>query len=80
MDYNKLEHYLSRVREFRNRVYHNEPVCFEEMKANFSNAENVRRDIYELLEWINPELPVYVGSFDTINHNINSFIAKQDGR
>jgi hypothetical protein len=65
---------LTRVREFRNRVYHNEPVCFYGTKVDFTHADVVRQDIYALLEWMDPELPDYVGSFDLLPKGINSFI------
>lgn len=67
---------LTRVREFRNRIYHNEPICFNGEKIDFSHAVDIRRDIYELLEWIDPELPEYVGSFDTVNDDINYFTSQ----
>ncbi len=65
---------LIQIWEFRNRVYHNEPVCFNGSTVDFSFAANVRHDIYELLRWIDPKLPEYVSSFDTISENINSSI------
>jgi hypothetical protein len=64
MNRKAIEGKLSRVREFRNRVYHNEPICFNENSVDFTQADNIRRDIYELLLWMDTDLPDYVGSFD----------------
>jgi hypothetical protein len=76
----KLNQKLTLVREFRNRIYHNEPICFSGSAIDFSNAREIRRHIYEILEWIDPELPVYVDTFDDIEEHINSFVIAENGR
>ena len=63
---------LNHVRRFRNRVYHSEPICFENQHIDFSKARVVRRDIYELLSWIDDDLSDYVSYFDSINSKINT--------
>ncbi|RTY76030.1 hypothetical protein EKL96_00605 [Flavobacterium sp. LS1R10] len=66
---------LNRIREFRNRVYHNEPVCFYGNAIDFSYAENIKNEIYEMLNWIDADLTDYVEYFDAIDNKIS--IAKQ---
>ncbi|MFK8102318.1 MAG: hypothetical protein AB8G15_07335 [Saprospiraceae bacterium] len=41
---------LQRIRDFRNRIYHNEPICFDRNQINFRIAEDIKNDIYDLLE------------------------------
>jgi len=53
---NIISQKLSRVREFRNRIYHNEPICCQGNMISFTHAKNIKNEIYELLEWIDPDL------------------------
>lgn len=66
-----LSQKLNRVREFRNRVYHNEPICFNGNAIDFTYAENIKDEIYELLSWIDSDLTSYVEYFDAIENKIN---------
>lgn len=66
-----LNQKLNRIREFRNRIYHNEPICFQGNLMDFTYAENIKNEIYELLSWIDPELANYVEYFDAIESKIN---------
>ena len=71
---NILSQKLNRVREFRNRVYHNEPVCFNGSTIDFTKATNIKQEIYELLEWIDPDLTDYVEYFNGIDTKIKMAI------
>jgi len=62
---------LQNIRDFRNRVYHNEPICFRGNNIDFSTAESVRDDIRELLTWINVNAKLYVDDFDAIDSKIS---------
>lgn len=68
---NILNQKLNKIREFRNRVYHNEPICFNGNTIDFTEAITIRNEIYELLEWIDSDLTNYVDYFDGINTKIN---------
>ena len=61
---------LNRIRTFRNRIYHNEPICFNGRGVDFSNAEKIENEIYELLNWIDPELATYCDYFNGISAKI----------
>ncbi|ARS41470.1 hypothetical protein CA265_18150 [Sphingobacteriaceae bacterium GW460-11-11-14-LB5] len=62
---------LLRIRTLRNRIYHNEPICFSGNTVEFSLARKVLDDIHDILEWISPDLKSYTDSF-------NSIVAKID--
>jgi hypothetical protein len=66
-----LNQKLNYIREFRNRVYHNEPICFNGNVIDFKEATNIKHEIYELLEWIEPDLAVYVDYFNGIDKKID---------
>lgn len=67
---NILNQKLNRIREFRNRVYHNEPICFKNRHIDFTHAQNIKNEIFELLDWIDPELSNYVTYFNGIDSKI----------
>ncbi len=80
---NKLPHVNRRiisskmqvVREFRNRIYHNEPICFNSNIIDLSDAEGFKSDIYDLLTWISPEAKAFTEGYDSIDSKIE--IAKR---
>jgi hypothetical protein len=61
---------LNEIRLFRNRVYHNEPICFLNNRINFAHVQRIIQTIYDLLSWIEPDLVTYVNYFDNINSKI----------
>lgn len=67
---NIINQKLNRIRDFRNRVYHNEPICFKNNTISFTAALEIKREIYELLEWMNTDLVDYVEYFDGIDAKI----------
>lgn len=62
---------LNKVRKFRNRINHNEPICFHETKISFTYAEDVYKSITELLKWIDPELLDWTKDLDLVQTTIN---------
>jgi hypothetical protein len=49
---------LNQIRKFRNRIYHNEPICFHGQRIEFIMARQNLAVISDLLQWINPILLV----------------------
>lgn len=70
--YNKVK----RIRRFRNRVYHNEPICFDIHKQiDTDYAESVCENIYDVLDWLDEDLPYWADNFDRtedIFRNLNA--------
>ncbi len=65
-----LSQKLNRIREFRNRIYHNEPICFDGNNVDFSLAERIRDEILEMLSWMDAGLDSYVRYFDGVDSKI----------
>ena len=61
---------LSKVRQFRNRINHNEPICFVGVAIDFSTTIAVYNSILNLLKWIDPELIPWIKDIDKINATI----------
>lgn len=59
-----LSNKLNRIRDFRNRIYHNEPICFSGLCIDFSYAETIKQDIDELIKWIDPDLCEYMKQYN----------------
>ncbi|MFV0553351.1 MAG: hypothetical protein ACK5LR_01475 [Mangrovibacterium sp.] len=53
---------LNRIRTFRNRIYHYEPIIW-----NIQEIVNKREEIYEILDWIEPEIKNWAISIDQFN-------------
>lgn len=66
LNYSQINGHLFNIRDLRNRIYHNEPICFGRGCIDFSKALQTRREIYELLTWMDRDLPVYVQQFDAV--------------
>ncbi len=57
---------LNEIRDFRNRIYHNEPICFDNHHIDFSDTERIRLKIYLLLSWVDSDLENHVKFYDRI--------------
>jgi len=60
------------IREFRNRIYHNEPICFRGGVVDFSTAIKVMNDMRDIISWINPGLLNYTEYFNNITTKIST--------
>jgi len=47
---------LDAVRDFRNRVYHNEPICFVHHVLDYKPAQEIETLIEQLCDWMDPDL------------------------
>ncbi len=63
---------LTKIRKFRNRISHYEPICFNGNTIDFTEAINVYNTIIELLNWIDPELVKFIKDLDQVNKKITS--------
>jgi membrane protein insertase Oxa1/YidC/SpoIIIJ len=67
---------LSKIRDFRNRIYHNEPICFNGVSVDFTYASQIKDSLFDILEWMDPDIKKYVRLFDSINQKIKRYNAK----
>ncbi|MDR1146734.1 MAG: Abi family protein [Verrucomicrobiales bacterium] len=63
---------LGQIRKFRNRINHNEPVCFKGDTADFTEALKVHQSIVCILQWLGPELSEFVTGLDEVRYEISS--------
>lgn len=50
---------LNRIRNLRNRIYHNEPIAW-----NLTTLKKLHDEIYKVLGWLNRDLPVFAKDLD----------------
>lgn len=63
---------LNKIRQFRNRINHNEPICFNAAEIDFSYVEEVYNDIIDILKWIDPELIKWIKDIDAVKTKITN--------
>lgn len=63
---------LNRIRKFRNRIYHNEPICFKNNTIDFMAVQLVYEDITFLLNHLCPELNSFISENDSVKQEIAS--------
>ena len=62
---------LTKVRKFRNRINHNEPICFNGNRIDFSETLDVYNSIIKILTWIDPEILKLISDIDRVLNVIN---------
>ncbi len=63
---------LKDIREFRNRIYHNEAICFIGITIDFTQAMKIKKELYDLLVWMDADLMDFVHPFDSIDFEIEN--------
>jgi len=71
INFNEINGLLYEVRTLRNRIYHNEPICFNGNSIDFTEVLQTRDRIYELLSWMDRDIANYVAKFDTIEDEVS---------
>ena len=61
---------LNKIRILRNRISHNEPLCFKSSSLDFSGIQTNYLILQELLLWLNPELLNWIMDLNQIHHVI----------
>jgi len=62
---------LDSIREFRNRVNHCEPLCFNGNAIDCTHSLEILNTIYDLLQWMNPDIIPFIKKLDNIDSKIN---------
>ena len=69
---------ILQVRKMRNRINHNEPICFVNRKCDFSYVRDMYKTISEFLTWIDPEIMPSLKEVDKVLKVIDKEEAKQN--
>ncbi|HEY4652437.1 MAG TPA: hypothetical protein VIG72_13530 [Pontibacter sp.] len=64
---------LNKIRIHRNRIYHNEPICFDSNgRTCFGDAIGIHALIMDVFSWITPDLLCWLTDIDDVAETINS--------
>ena len=64
---------LNKIRRFRNRINHNEPICFSKNNIDFNEAIEVHKSIINLLTLIDPNIINLIADLDKVKNTIYKF-------
>jgi hypothetical protein len=65
---------LNKIRRFRNRINHNEPICFEGLNVALTIPMGTLEAINTLLMWINPETLKLLEEFNDVENQIKKLV------
>lgn len=65
---------LDDIRNFRNRVNHCEPLCFNGNIINSSEVLDIRTKLYNLIMWIDPDLVSFFESIDNVQTKVDNIM------
>jgi hypothetical protein len=66
---------LNDIKNFRNRVNHCEPICFNGHNIDCTKALEIRTKIYNLIAWIDPQLVAFFENIDNIKSKTSYIMA-----
>ena len=61
---------LNQIRDFRNRINHNESICFVDKKLDFSYAKGIYQTLLQVLNWIDPDIQSSLYEVDKVMKTI----------
>jgi len=68
---------LNKIRDFRNRINHNESICFVDRRLDFSYAKEIYQTITQILNWIDPYIQSSLYEIDRVLKTIEKEENKQ---
>ncbi len=57
---------LNKIRDFRNRIFHHEPISW-----NLNKLEETHARIFEVISWLNKDLPIIAKELDRVPIKLN---------
>lgn len=68
----EIKSHLNKIRRFRNRINHNEPICFYGNTIDFTLPIEVHQSLVNLLGWIDPEIQKLTANLDQVIKEIEA--------
>ncbi len=69
----EINHQVQQIRDFRNRISHNEPLCFKDKAFDLTYVNEMYVMISDFLTWIDPQILNSLGkeNLDRVTHEIS---------
>ncbi|MGC2238330.1 MAG: hypothetical protein WA584_19405 [Pyrinomonadaceae bacterium] len=61
---------LTKIRKFRNRINHNEPIILYQNTTDFTLVTDIHQSILDVLNWMNPKLVRWIAELDKVSKTI----------
>lgn len=68
----QIKDHLDNIRRFRNRINHNEPICFKGNKADMAAMLTVYQSIIDILTWIEPALLQFSADLNNVLETVSA--------
>jgi hypothetical protein len=62
---------LYKIRQFRNRINHNEPTFLHNHVINFTPVIDVYDTMIDMFNWFDPDLIKFIKSLDKVNRTVS---------
>lgn len=63
---------LTKIRRFRNRINHNEPILLRAHSIDFNIAQDVYDSIIDVFNWMDPKLIKWIKSIDNVPRTLSA--------
>lgn len=63
---------LEKIKSFRNRINHCEPICFRDNMVDCSMVEEIYSTLYDLISWLDPGIVPFFREIDNVPNKIRS--------
>lgn len=63
---------LEKIKRFRNRINHCEPICFHNSHIDCSKTEDIYETLFDLISWLDPNIVSFFKKIDNVQDKIRS--------
>ena len=69
---------LQNIRRLRNRIYHNEPICFLRRAINVTEVETLCLNLNKIMQWLNEDINQFIQGNETHQNIIHQIKQLQE--
>ena len=66
------------IRRLRNRIYHNEPICFLRRAINVTEVETLCLNLNKIMQWLNEDIDQFIQGNETHQNIIHQIKQLQE--
>ena len=69
---------LREIQKYRNRIYHNEPICFLRRAINVTEVETLCLNLNKIMQWLNEDIDQFIQGNETHQNIIHQIKQLQE--
>jgi len=62
---------LRKIQQYRNRIYHNEPICFANRQVEVTGIQTLYVDLNQIMNWLNADIIQFIHNVETHQNLVN---------